>query len=168
MYRSSRRDYSRAETPPRNHPLRGEQPSMPSLPSLRRVKPARRRSLRVAKLILLGAILVHVTSFVLLRWNNWSLVDYVSIVCLPTATGLAWLACLTVIRQTETDLRKCHDDMEATWQRRHNALLAREQEILRKMDAACAALDIEVPEPEAMPERPALYVAWDSAKQDAG
>lgn len=148
---------------------------MSSMPPLKPVKPGerplvRRRDLRIALLILLGSIVLRVVSFIVLQWGRWSLVDYLSIACVCVATWLAWSACITVVRDTEIDLRKCHDDMEATWQQRHDALLAREREILRKMDEVCTDLgiDTKAPEPEPVPERPALYVAWDRTKQDAG
>ena len=115
-----------------------------------------RRGLRVAWLVMFGSAGVRVASAIFMSSDHWSMDDTISVTLLVIATVLLWFALLVVVRDTETRFQRRHTALEQAWRKRYDDLLAREREILRRMDEACAAADIPAESPKT--ERPALYV----------
>lgn len=117
------------------------------------------KSMLAAKLVLSSSVVVRITAAIIFHdmWAHWSTVDYLSIALIVVATFMMWSAFVAIVRNAETNQKIRDAQQESIWRARHAALLAREQEILTKMEAACIAAGI-TPSPK-------LHVVSDSSQE---
>lgn len=96
----------------------------------------------LGKLALIASVLVR--GLVFLMWHRWSMLDAMSIALVAIATWLIWLAFKSAMQDAEGYWRGRYTRLENEWKWRYNYLLAREEELLAKMDAASTAAGLAV------------------------